>query len=135
MKPQYSIDQLSPDTFQINQDGFFLLKFTRKKMRLQLEEFAERYARSSKWIGAMVRMVNSKFPSTIQPHSDSHLYDDIRQADRFKKALQERGFRVFKTSGDTEEEMISFLRSRGFTVEGDLRASPYTIAGTAFSIN
>ena len=135
MPAKYAFEELSPDVFQIKEDGFFLLKFTRSKIRIELEEFAERYDRSSKWIGSIIRLFNERFPS---PHKQSFRIDPVnllRKEERYTKALRDRGYNVYKPSATPEEEMITFLRSRGLVVDGALSASPYMMCGALFGKN
>ena len=135
MQAKYSFEELSPDVFQIKEDGFFLLKFTRSKIRTELEEFAERYDRSSKWIGSIIRLFNERFPSPHRQSFRSDPLDLLHKEDRYTKALRERGYNVYKPSATPEDEMISFLRSRGLVVDGALSASPYMMPGGIFCKN
>ena len=135
MRARYSFDQVSEGVFEIKEDGFFLLKFTRNKIRFELEQYALRYDRSSKWVGSMVRLFTEKYGIPDTHHSKNTLYDDLRTEEKYVALLRERGLRVFRPSPVPEKEMIVFLRGRGFTIEGSLEATQYMMSGSQFSLN
>ena len=135
MQTRYFFEELSPDVFQVKEDGFFLLKFTRSKLRVELEQFADRYGRSSKWIGSIVRLFNEKFPVQHNPSGRVDPVDQLHKENRYLAALRDRGLTVYKPLGVSELEMIEFMRSRGFVIEGNLQASPYMMGGALFSKN
>jgi hypothetical protein len=115
-KARYDIVQLSDDLFEIFEDGISLVKFKRSNFRTSLEVLN----RSSNWIGSILRLYLKKYPPPrVHPiRTDfDRLYDKIGETG-LVDYLRSKGLRVIKPLQFTDMDIIKFLESRGYVIEG-----------------
>lgn len=132
---KYAFRLISEDLFDLHEDGHFLLRFRRSAFREDLERFAERYSRSSNWIGAVLRLFHRAYPDT-RPHPERlHRLTDLEKESLFADCFRSRGFSVFKPLPFTDDDMVSFLNSRGFLVLDTKGQVTHTSNNLTFSMN
>jgi hypothetical protein len=113
---RYNIVQLTDDLFEIFEDGIYLVKFKRSNFRTSLEVLN----RSSNWTGSILRLYLKKYPPPrVHPiRTDfDRLYDKIGETG-FVDYLRSKGLRVVKPLQFNDMDIIKFLESRGYVIEG-----------------
>lgn len=116
MAAKYNIQAVGSETFNLFEDGNFLCSFTRLTFRDTLDNLC----RGSNWVGSILRLLNKKFPL---PHRSDIPFHTLAKSpfaleSEYIENLKARGFRIFKPSASSDNEMIDFLEKRGFIVEG-----------------
>jgi len=112
----YDIKQVSEDCFDLYEDGAFLCMFSRDTFRESLTGLG----RSSNWVGSILRLFNKKYPLPFTACSMSKFERAlaIRGESGFAEYLRFKGFKVVKPLDVTDREIIDFLESKGYIVEG-----------------
>ena len=132
-KAHYRLIQKSEGLFELYEDGKFLVKFTRDTFRSELEKLN----RSSNWIGSILRLFHNKYP--LPSPSNVSRSDLERLVDRLKEEgladyLRSKGFRVIKPLWVSDREVISFLESKGYAIDGLLDGAYYSTADKALEV-
>lgn len=119
MAAKYTFNEITGSAYELFEDGLQLLTFTRKNFREKFEQLACDENRTSNWIGSMLRLFHKKYPLVYHDYNSSSLAKSpfALEADYIEN-LKARGFRIFKPSVTSDNEMIDFLEKRGFIVEG-----------------
>ena len=118
-----SSDSSSPDAkFELYEDGNLLLAFNRKTFREDLRSLE----RGENWIGAILRLLSKKFPRRYSPPTSQQLslFDRLGE-DRLVEHLRSKGFRVVKNLKVPDKEIIDYLESKGYSIEGLLNDNLY----------
>lgn len=124
MAAKYNFQALPNGVYELYEDNVFLLSFTQKTFRKQFESLG----RSSNWVGSMLRLFYKKYPlQWPSTNLDGLAKSDYVLESEYIENLKARGFRIFKPSPASDNEMIEFLEKRGFLIEGlKLNGTYYT---------
>ncbi|OHE56247.1 MAG: hypothetical protein A2Z47_09705 [Thermodesulfovibrio sp. RBG_19FT_COMBO_42_12] len=131
-KAHYRLIQKSEGLFELYEDGKFLVKFTRDTFRSELEKLN----RSSNWIGSILRLFHNKYPlpSPVIVRSDLERLVDRLKEEGLADYLRAKGFRVIKPLWVSDRELISFLESKGYAIDGLLDGAYYSTADEALDV-
>jgi hypothetical protein len=131
-KAHYRLIQKSEGLFELYEDGKFLVKFTRGSFRSELEKLN----RSSNWIGSILRLFHNKYPlpSPFSVRSDLERIVDRLKEEGLADYLRSKGLRVIKPLWVSDRELISFLESKGYVIEGLLDGVYYSTEDKALDV-
>jgi hypothetical protein len=121
---RYKLVEKSNDIYELYEDGEFLIRFTRETCRQDLCKLH----RSSHWVGCILRLFRREYP--LPPPADTRS-DLERLIDRFREEgladyLRSKGFKVVRSLKVSDREIITFLESQGYEIEGLLNDSYYS---------
>ena len=124
----YEIKLSDNDRFELYEDGAYLCSFTRSTFRDTLTALN----RSSHWIGSILKLLNKKFPVTVTTTCKTSLERivELLQEDGIADYLRSKGYRVVKLLDATDRDLITYLESFGYVVEGQLDGLPYSTTET-----
>ncbi len=114
-RARYAIKQVSESQFALYEDGTLLTRFTRKTFRQNLEQLG----RGNGWIGSILRLFNQAYPFSSRPSEKlTPLTLLIRTiGDRgIAEYLRQKGHIVYKAVAVSDEELINYITSIGYTV-------------------
>jgi hypothetical protein len=121
-KARYRFNERSEGIFQLYEDGELLCEFT----RLSFRERMEFLGRGPNWIGSMLRLFHRTYPMTFKETMRSPL-DKVRNSlgdHGIADYLRQKGYHVFRPLPVPDDELISYVKSRGYIVEhGGVRES------------
>jgi hypothetical protein len=125
-KGRYKIVEKSNDIYELYEDGEFLVQFKRENLRQDLCKLH----RSSHWVGCILRLFRREYP--LPPPTDTRS-DLERLIDRYREEgladyLRSKGFKVVRPLRVSDREIITFLESQGYEIEGLLNDSYYSTA-------
>jgi len=94
----------------------FSVRFSRDTFRESLTALG----RSSNWVGSILRILLKRYPSPYPVYSRSSFERavDVYGESGFAEYLRSKGFRVVKPLDVTDREIVDFLESKGYIVEG-----------------
>ena len=115
-KARYAIKQLSEAHFALYEDGTLLARFSRKSFRQDLEHLG----RGNGWVGSILRLFNGTYPFSSRPSEKlTPLTLIIRTiGDKgIAEYLRQKGHIVYKPVAVSDEELINYIESIGYTVK------------------
>jgi len=125
---RYTFLPLSDDTcllsseFELYECGNLLVKFARRSVREKLESLG----RGNNWIGSILRLLEKKYPFKYScPSQNRSLFERIGE-ERLSDYLRFKGFRVFKNLEVTDRDIVRYLETKGYSIEGLLDDSYYS---------
>ena len=110
---RYEFIALSPDRFELIEDGTSLVVFTRGTFRQSLTSLG----RSSQWIGSILRLFLKRYPPPVRPEAPKSPLE--RVVDRLGESgladyLRSKGMKVVKPLNVSDWSVIEFLESKGY---------------------
>jgi hypothetical protein len=120
----YSFEENASGSFSLYERSEFLITFTRDSFRPTLESLC----RSSNWVGSILRLFLKKYPplrvEPVRTHFDRVL--NKHHESGLAEYLRSKGFRVTERIDNVSDaEIITFLESKGYIVQGLLEGSYY----------
>jgi hypothetical protein len=118
-----SEDPSSPDAvFELYEDGNHLVTFSFKTFREDLRTVG----RGENWIGSILRLFLKKYPRKYScPSQNRSLLDRIGE-ERLVQYLRFKGFRVSKNLEVSDKDIVRYLETKGYSIEGLLDDSYYS---------
>jgi hypothetical protein len=112
----YDIRQAGKDKFDLYEDGTFLCSFSRETFRESLGHISS----SNNWIGSILRLFHEKFPLplTFTPQTPFERMVANNGVYGIATYLRSKGYRVVKPSEVPDKDLIAFVESHGYVVEG-----------------
>ncbi len=111
-----SEDPFSSDAvFELYEDGKHLVTFCFKTIREDLRVLGC----SENWIGSILRLLDKYYPRRYSyPVSQQRSVLDRFGEDKLVDYLQAKGFRVVKCLDISDKEIVMYLETKGYSVEG-----------------
>ncbi len=111
-----AIKQVSETNFALYEDGTLLTRFSRKTFRRDLEQLG----RGNGWIGSILRLFTQAYPFSSRPSEElTPLTVLIRTIgdQGIAEYLRCKGHIVYKPVPVSDEELINYIKSIGYTVK------------------
>jgi hypothetical protein len=123
--PRYKFKEKAPGNYALYENGRVLVKVKRESF----QEDMSAVGRSSNWVGCMLRLLNETFPSSIPPYVPPLPLQDA--VNRYGETglvdyLRNKGLRVVKPLKASDREIVGYLESRGWIIDGLLGDSYYS---------
>jgi hypothetical protein len=115
-KARYQIYQKSENLFELYEYGEFLVSFSRTSFR----ESVESLNRSSNCIGSILRIFPKQYPPPVTHtvRSDFEKLCDKLGESGLTEYMRTKGLKVVKKINISYDEIIKFLESKGYIIEG-----------------
>jgi len=112
------------NAFALYENGVLLAKFKRSEFREALLALG----RGNNWVGSMLRLFLKQYPPpcSVRIRSDFNRAVDKYGEQGFADYLRSKGFRVTKKLGVQDKEIIDYLESCGYYIEGLLDGMYYS---------
>jgi hypothetical protein len=120
---RYAIIQ-DGNAYVLYEDSDILIRFKRSEFREALSSLG----RGNNWVGSMLKLFLKKYPPPflVPIRSDFERAVDKYGAEGFADYLRSKGFRVTKRLHINDIEIIGYLESKGYDVEGLLEGEFYS---------
>jgi hypothetical protein len=113
---KYKITQRYEGIFELFEEGVCLCKFRRDNFR----ECMDSLSRGSNWVGAILRIFLKQYPAPVTHNvrSDFERLCDKLGESGLAEYMRSKGLKVVKNINISDDEIIKFLESKGYIIEG-----------------
>lgn len=114
-------EQSFSKSFQLFHGDVYLCTFNRQNIREVLELTASNLGFSSKWIGSILRLFLRRYPAPVGSYHQRTDFDRLVSrlgVEGLAVYLRSKGYRVVQKIKVSDFQIINFLESNGYEIEG-----------------